>query len=701
MNFFEAGHSMLRWFLQIWRGVVEPAWGGNPRERHLSRILNIALISLILLGGIAEIQYRNAQRSDITILLMLAGFGVAYYLNRKDHFQFATILTLGTLISSIFISAAAQHLRGAEDLSILYYLIVAVLIGELLLSMQGYLATVFIILIGVFGFSQLSSNTENIFLFLFVFCILISFSSYNRRSLENEQLALAGEFAHEKTVLYTEQRRAAQLGLLEEVGRQIANTLDETEILQRTLDAIVNKFGYAEAAISLLVDHEILEIAAISGTEDFGYLPGYQQKIGNGIIGHVAETRTHHISSDVSKDPYYYSTAERNGSALGVPMLEKDNLLGVIYVETTTQDYFQSGDTQTLQTLANQVATSLQKARLYTRTQEHLQVMTTLQSVSQVVMSSLEVDEILHNVMKLLKETFGYTYISVYLLDGDILRLGAEIGYPMELIIREVPITSGVAGRTVLTKQIQFLPDVSKDPSFLRASHDIQSEICVPLLKKDNILGILNIESNIPLDEDDVDLLKALSGSLAIAIDNAQLHAQVKTMAMTDAVSGLFNRHAFEDFLMTEIKRSQRYGYPLSLIIFDIDSFKDYNDQWGHPAGDERLRAIADLIRMTQRKHDIGARYGGDEFAIILPNTDKEGVQQFANRLLEAASESTTEKPVIGKGVSGYTLSMGHATYPQDADTLEALLLAADQAELTAKRRGKNQVVSAITKKDQ
>jgi len=508
------------------------------------------------------------------------------------------------------------------------------------------------------------------------------------------QIALAVFKAH---LLEVSLHQVDQLELLAEVGRQIANSLDEKEILEYTLEAVVDRFGYAEAAISLLVNDDNLEVAAISGTEDFGYLPGFQQKMGEGIIGHVARTRKHHVSGDVSRDPYYISNAERNGSALGVPMLDKDDLLGVIYIETTSQDDFQPDDIQTLQTLANQVATSLQKARLYARTQEHLQAITTLQSVSQVVTSSLELDETLHNVVGLLKETFGYTYISIYLLKDDMLHLGAQIGYPENMIIHDIPVTSGVTGRAVLTKQTQFIPDVSNDPSFLRASYEVKSEICVPFLKKDHVLGVLNVESKdqIPLGESDLNLLNALAGPIAIAIDNAHLHAQVKALAMTDAVSGLFNRHAFEELLTAEVQRAIRYGHHLSLIIFDLDSFKEYNDAWGHPAGDVRLRGIADLIRANQRKHDMAARYGGDEFAIILPNTDKEGAYQFAKRLLEAAQASTTEEPTDGRGVPGYTLSLGLATFPQDGDTLATLLLAADQAELMAKRLGKNRIISA------
>ena len=206
--------------------------------------------------------------------------------------------------------------------------------SEQFFSMRGYLITVTIIMVGLLGISLLNAGAQTIFLFLFIFAALIGFSSYNRRFIEREQIAMARKLAHEQSLLYLEQRKSAQLGLLEEVGRQVTNSLDQKEILERTLELIVNKFGFAEATISLLVNEDILEVAAISGTQDFGYQRGFQQKIGEGIIGHVAETRAAYIAPDVSQDPYYFSSAERNGSAIGVPMLDKENLLGVIYVES-------------------------------------------------------------------------------------------------------------------------------------------------------------------------------------------------------------------------------------------------------------------------------------------------------------------------------------------------------------------------------
>ncbi len=694
---------LIRGFSRIWEGLITPAWIGDARERHLSRILNSILLVLLGWGIIVEIQYRlrGGPSSDTLILIMLATLGLAYYLNRMGHFQSATLLTLGLFTSATFASALTQHLSGAGNLSVLYYLIIAILMSELFLSMAGYVITVVLILAGVFGISLLNSNVGNIFIFLFIFCALIGFSNYSRRAIEREQIELADLLARERSLHSVEARRSTQLALLEEVSRQITDSFDEKEILQRTLEAVVDKLGYAEAAISLMVNDDDLEVAAITGTEDFGYRPGYQQKVGKGIIGHVAQIREPYITDDTSKDPYYFSTTKRRGSAVGIPMLDKDVLLGVIYVESTVQNEFNYEDMRTLQTLADQIATAIQKARLYTRTQQHLQVMTTLQSVSHAVASSLELNEILHNVIELLKGSFGYAYISIYLLEGEMLCLGAEIGYPGEMVIHQIPITSGVIGRAVRTKQTQFIRDVSTDPTFLRASHEVKSEICVPLLKNENVLGVLNVESKseVPLDEDDVNLLNALAGSVAVAIDNARLHAEVKRMALTDAVSGLANRRAFDDFLQTEITRAKRYGDALSLIILDLDSFKEYNDQWGHPAGDVRLREIADLLRANVREPDVAARYGGEEFAVILPSTSKLGAIVLAERIRVSAEAYSPAKHKDNSPIAGYTISLGVATFPEDAETLSELLLAADNAELTAKRLGKNRVCVANNSK--
>jgi diguanylate cyclase (GGDEF)-like protein len=701
MNLLGREQAIVHWFKKVWEGLIDPAWIGDARTRHLSRILNIILLLLLAWGLIVELQasWKNqfSTVADVLTLLLLGLLALAYYLNRHGQFSTSIVLTLGLFIISIFASVLIRNIQNPGDLSLLYYLIIALLMGDLFFSIYGYLITAAMILGGVFAISFFNPNAEGIFVFLFVFCALVGFASYGRRSMESQQITLASKYARERSLLSIEQRRSAQLSLLEETGRQISDSLDEKEILERTLQTIVNKFGYAEAAISLLVNDDTLEMAAVSGRQDLGYLRGFRQKVGKGIIGHVAQTHKAHSAGDVSVDPYYFSSVARSGSAAGVPMLDKGILLGVIYVESVARNAIQADDVQVLQTLANQVATALQKARLYARTQELLQVRTALQSISHVITSSLDINQILNNVIKLLRDSFGYTYIGVYLLEGDILHLGAQLGYPEDVLIPEIPINSGVVGRTARLKETQFIRDVSQDPDFVRAASDVKSKIAVPLLKEENVLGVLSVEaeSSAALDENDVNLLNALSGSIAVAIDNARLHAEVKLMAMTDVVSGLANRRAFDDVLEAEMMRATRYNQPLSLIILDLDSFKGYNDQWGHPAGDVRLREIADLLRANVREPDLAARYGGEEFAVILPNTSKQGAIRLAERLRRAAEASVPYQNGDHSPVPGYTLSLGVAAYPEDASSTEELLVAADNAELMAKRLGKNRVYAA------
>ena len=533
--------------------------------------------------------------------------------------------------------------------------------------------------------------------------VLIAFNQPHSFSLEEiaicEQAARQVALAIFKAQVFeAEHRRASQLALLEEASRQIAGLLDEREICWHVMQTVVRSFGYAEAAILLAVENGDLELIAIGGTEDMGFSPGLHVKMEQGIIGHTAVSREVYITGDVSRDPYYATPPRgtRNGSAVGLPMLHEDELLGVLYIESITPNDFDTEIVHTFQTLASHTVTAIHRARLFAVARDRLRAITAVQSVSQTVSSSLELEQIFQTVVETLQNTFGYNFVSIYLLDGEVLRLGAQIGYTPEMVYTEIPITSGIVGRAVRNAKIEFMTDVRREPGFLRASQEVESEICVPLLKEGLVMGALNVESERghPLTETDVTILTSFAGQVSIAIENARLHSQVKSLALTDALTGLANRRAFDYALESEVARVARYGPPLSLIIIDIDSFKLYNDTWGHPAGDTRLRAIADLLRANVRNPDIAARYGGEEFALLLPFTDKAGALLLAERLRFAA-EANSPSFMAGESTSGYTLSIGVASFPEDGTTSAELLFAADNAELVAKRLGKNRVEAA------
>lgn len=502
------------------------------------------------------------------------------------------------------------------------------------------------------------------------------------------------DITREQALLRAEKRRSQQLILLEEAGRHIADSFDEREILQRAVDAITRQFGHAETSISIQTPSGELEVAAISGSADFGYRPGFRQAVGAGIIGHTAALQKTYVAPNVSIDPYYFSTSAGSGSAICTPIFKQSALYGVLYVESFDLNAFDELDVLMLETLASQVSESLQRAALHARTQNDLLTLTTIQDISKLIASSLDLETISATVVKSLKEAFGYTHASIYFLDEEYLRLTAQIGYPKEMIINKIHISQGVIGRAVRTRVVQFIEETEKEDIFLKADLVITSEICVPLLKEDAVLGVLNVESNERgrLTPADADLLTAVAGPIAVAVDNARLHAELKKMATTDAVTGLSNRHVFEQALHAEVERAQRNASLLSLIVFDIDFFKQYNDQNGHPAGDERLKAVAAIIKLNLRKYDIAARYGGDEFAIILTSCSPQSALRFAQRLCQETLAGAPNADDLAMGTPGYTLSLGIATYPQDAVLPSELLIAADHAAMRAKQEGRNRI---------
>ncbi|MCE9582469.1 MAG: GGDEF domain-containing protein [Planctomycetes bacterium] len=228
-------------------------------------------------------------------------------------------------------------------------------------------------------------------------------------------------------------------------------------------------------------------------------------------------------------------------------------------------------------------------------------------------------------------------------------------------------------------------------------------ETVAPLLRFQNgkaeLKGVLAIGKRLvkaPFAADDLQMFGLLGSIIAISLHNAELHRK----AIVDNLTQVYSRGHFDLAMEAEISRAERYGGQhhsdevrfVSLVMMDIDHFKRVNDTHGHPVGDVVLRMVAKALRQTVRKSDVVSRYGGEEFALIAPETNKEEAIRMAERLrLRIAGDKADAS---GKGV-GVTASFGVATYPNDAGNLRELVAAADKALYAAKERGRNQVVAA------
>jgi diguanylate cyclase (GGDEF)-like protein len=263
------------------------------------------------------------------------------------------------------------------------------------------------------------------------------------------------------------------------------------------------------------------------------------------------------------------------------------------------------------------------------------------------------------------------------------LRRG-ELGAAAGLLDAPVRYGEGIEGRALQTRQAV----IGDEPVPLLAA---------PLVAEERVLGLLTLVGDParPFGRDDAERVGSLVGQGAVAIENARLHRLIQKQAKTDPLTQLLNRREFEEQLAREVERAQRFGTPVGLVVLDLDDFKLINDRFGHLAGDGVLKAAASAIRQCTREIDQPARWGGEEFAVILPHTGLDGAARLAERLRQAIGERQIPTP-DGRSVR-VTASFGVAALPGSGTTQVELTAAADDAVYRSKRAGKNRVSLADT----
>ncbi len=258
------------------------------------------------------------------------------------------------------------------------------------------------------------------------------------------------------------------------------------------------------------------------------------------------------------------------------------------------------------------------------------------------------------------------------------------------------PPQEGVLWRALSERRAVRLNNLTEDvgTAGLPPGHPtIRSYLGVPLMAKGRLIGeiyLVNRAGEEGFTQEDEDLLATLASQASIAVLNARLHQQAMTLAITDGLTGLFNYRHFNEILNRETEEARRHGRPLSLIMADLDYFKDYNDAYGHQTGDRLLQMIADVLRAAVREIDYVARYGGEEFAVILPDSDREGALRVAERIRSQLHQ--WQVPHASSPLGVVTLSLGVASLPADAESADRLLTRADAALYDAKHRGRNRV---------
>lgn len=322
--------------------------------------------------------------------------------------------------------------------------------------------------------------------------------------------------------------------------------------------------------------------------------------------------------------------------------------------------------------------------------------------LEETIFAADNLSQLITSLQHELIERFHIPLVTVALLDSIMERIEDTPLPATETTTRMRPLTSISKGiyqnffpqhQPLISSGL--LPELAE---FFQASKksklEIGSSACIPLKAGSRLMGILMLASN---DEKKfkpslaTDFVERLSSRLAIAIENLTIRNQLEKVSRTDQLTGLYNRRSLAELMPLEFERAKRYDHPLSILMIDLDDFKQINDQYGHGTGDLILSSLGKILIDNTRRNDAVVRYGGDEFLVIMPHTDGEQARVVADKILEKTrgrSISLSETTKISCAIS-----LGLATFPAAGiETSEALLNQADQNLYTAKKEGKGKI---------
>jgi diguanylate cyclase (GGDEF)-like protein len=398
----------------------------------------------------------------------------------------------------------------------------------------------------------------------------------------------------------------------------------------------------------------------------------------------------------VSKDPNYISTAGSTRSELAIPLMVKDGVVGVLDCQSENLNHFDNDTIDLLTLFSTQASMALQNARLYSLERQRARQLEVINAIAKETTAVLDQEDLLIKVCLVIQQAFQVGHVSVLLRDDEGLVLRASQGRftPCGDASGRLPATTGLWGRTLAAGKTLIENDVGAIEEYVGFYHETQSRMCIPLVSFGQTLGVLVLESEHAgsFREGDVDSLEAVADICATAIQNAHYVERVKQLAYLDGLTGIFNRRFFELRIVEEIDRARRFNNGMAVVMVDIDQFKRLNDEFGHLLGDEVLRQVSSVFHQQLRKIDVVCRYGGEEFAILLSQTNPQhalAVAEKLRRLVESWQFPGVPRPV--------TISAGVATFPDHGTSRDELVKSADAGLYAAKQGGRNRVLLGPT----
>ncbi|HMC31505.1 MAG TPA: diguanylate cyclase [Candidatus Angelobacter sp.] len=486
-------------------------------------------------------------------------------------------------------------------------------------------------------------------------------------------------------------RRTEEFELLTEIGQVVSSRLDSEEVL-RTV----------HRELSRLFDANTFYIAFMEGDEvrfEFEYDSGQSvakrtRKATNGLTEHIIRTgEPLLVRYDMEKMRARIGAVRTGNPAkcfCGVPIFMYGRAVGVMAALNYEREFvYEQRDLDVMKTAAGQVAVAMENARLFAEEQRRSKYLEFLNIVSKTAISSQEPEAMMADIVSEIQKNFRFDHIGIGILDyaSKDIEIKAEAGTTEKALGRRIPLGVGILGRVARTGEMA-LAQSAEGGRLLGILPESKSILCVPIVYSESMLGVLNVESrrDNAFAPQEVLILRTLADLLATALHNAFVFQKMQQQSITDGLTGIKTRRFFNEALQSEWKRASRSGRPFSVVLIDLDKFKNVNDTMGHLEGDLVLARIGRILEQKSRSSNVVARYGGDEFVILMPETGVDQAQILSERLrLWIATDTTLNE----RQVSG---SFGVATFPQHGATAEEILRVADVGMYTAKRSGGNRV---------
>jgi diguanylate cyclase (GGDEF)-like protein len=541
---------------------------------------------------------------------------------------------------------------------------------------------------------SLQTREHNFGVILFPHAELRVFGASNLRLLIGLALQI-GLTLENYVVMHDAQRRTKEYELLTQIGQAISSRLDQDEVLHTIQKELGQIFTTSEFYIAFLEGDEIrFELE----TDNDKVLPKRTRKVSNGLTELIIRTgQALLIQSDLEKTRERLGVVQVGGKPAkcfcGAPILLGGKPAGVMVALNTEREFvFQPRDLEVMQTAAGQVSVAVENARLFAEEQRRSRHLSFLNNISRTAISTEDAEQMLADIVAEIQKNFRFDHIGIGILDyvtKDI-EIKAEAGATAQAKGKRIPLGVGILGRVARTGERALVQNAGEGHP-LGVLPESRAVLCIPIVYGETLMGVLNVESlaeNAFSPQDEL-IMSTLADLLATALHNAFVFQKLQQQSITDGLTGIKTRRFFWEALTSEWKRASRSGRPFSVVLIDLDKFKEVNDSLGHLEGDLVLARVGRLLEQKCRQSNVVARYGGDEFVILMPETGVDQAQALAERLRVWLSQDAmlAEHHITG--------SFGVASFPGHGFSAEDIIRVADAGMYVSKHAGGNRVSMA------